>query len=133
MSVCDLAAVVPSTHAGLKLASGTRHYPPPAPIFITHTTTSRALDMTDFCRTGRSYYSSCTGNHAGNYVPRITFLLQSPAQKLSSLSSSLFKLSDLKAPTSTAARFGQYALSTAGASYSECKKEMHSVLLKYFC
>lgn len=131
VSVWNLAEIAPRTYAGLKLASGTRYYTAAAPIFITYTMTSRAWDMTDFFRTGRSYYGSCTSNYASNHVPWITFLLKSPAQELSSLSSLLLKLSDLKAPTSTAASFIQYALSTASAF--EHKKEMHFVLPKYFC
>lgn len=133
LSVWNLAEIAPSAYTGLKLAHETRYYTSAAPIFITYAMTNSALDVTDFFSTGRSYYGSCTGNYASNYVPWITFLLKSPAQELSSLSSSLLKLSDFKAPTSTAASFVQYALSTAGTSYFECKKEMHSVLLKYFC
>lgn len=119
------AEIAPSACSDLQLASGTRHYAA-APIFIIYTTTNRALGMRGFFfffSTGRSYNGSCTGNYATQCVPWITFLLKSPAQELSSLSSSLLKLSDLKALTSTAADFIQYALSTVGASYFECKKK----------
>lgn len=124
MPIWNPAEIAPSACGDLKLASGTRHYAA-APIFIIYTTTNRALGMTGFVffSTGRSYYGSCTGNYASHCVPWITFLLKSPAQELSSLSSSLLKLSDLKALTSTAANFIQYALSTVGASYFECKKK----------
>lgn len=45
-SVWSPAEMVPS--AELKLANGTRYRSPTTPIFITYTTTSKALDMTDF-------------------------------------------------------------------------------------
>lgn len=80
-----------------------------AAIVITYTLTSRVQAMTGFFSTGRNYYSSCTGNYASHCAPWITFLFKSPAQELSSLSSSLLKLSDSKALTSTRASFAQYS------------------------
>lgn len=94
---------------------------------------SRARATTGFFSTGTGHCSSCTANYTSHCAPWITFLFESPAQELSSLSSSLLKLSDWKALIPTGASFAQYSLSTIDASYFDSKKEILCVGLGYLC